>query len=158
MDYDIIIGWSGQQRPMSTGHRKLPQPRCTPLVQWWSHWTSLCQRQLDLQGGHSWVIYPIHTSYDYACSLYKVWKYNLWPQKRSQDLYGQTTVVGGQNDPTTYLRKKFLDSLPTALTNKIDWQASPDLAKLSKIVRTLQCIEENNALKDYYIKSSKKTH
>ena len=61
--------------------------------------------------------------------------------------------------PTSYtFRKKFLDGLPMALINKmIDQGASPDLAKLSKMVRTLQCIEENNALKDYYIKSSKKT-
>ena len=61
--------------------------------------------------------------------------------------------------PTTYtFRKRFLDGLPMALIDKmIDQGVSPDLAKLSKMVRTLQCIEENNALKDYYVKSSKKT-
>ena len=60
--------------------------------------------------------------------------------------------------PTSYtFRKKFLDGLSMALIDKmIDWGASPNLAKLSKMVRTLQCIEENNALKDYYVKSSKK--
>ena len=61
--------------------------------------------------------------------------------------------------PTSYtLRKKFLDSLPYNLIEKmIEKGASPDLAKLSKMVKTVEHIEDNRALANFYIVSSKKT-
>lgn len=61
--------------------------------------------------------------------------------------------------PNVYmLRKKFLDGLPSSMIVKmIDRSASLDLAKLSKMVKTIEHIEDNKALADYYVMSSKKT-
>ena len=61
--------------------------------------------------------------------------------------------------PSSYtLKKKFLDGLPSSLISKmIEQGASPDLAKMSKMVKTVERIEDNKALADFYISSSKKT-
>lgn len=61
--------------------------------------------------------------------------------------------------PNSYaLRKKFLNGLPSSMIVKmIERGASPDLAKLSKMVKTLEGIESQKALTNYYVSSSKKT-
>ncbi|KAE9392565.1 hypothetical protein BT96DRAFT_1000207 [Gymnopus androsaceus JB14] len=51
--------------------------------------------------------------------------------------------------PNSYaLRKKFLDGLPTSIISEmIERGASPDLATLSKMVKTVERLEDNKALK-----------
>lgn len=60
--------------------------------------------------------------------------------------------------PNAYtLRKKFLDGLPSSMIIKmIEEGASPDLAKISKMVKTVERIENHKALANYYVSSSKK--
>ncbi|KAE9385043.1 hypothetical protein BT96DRAFT_1007435 [Gymnopus androsaceus JB14] len=51
-------------------------------------------------------------------------------------------------------RKKFLDGLPTSIISEmIERGASPDLATLSKMVKTVERIEDNKALKNFYLTS-----
>ena len=61
--------------------------------------------------------------------------------------------------PNSYtFRKKFLDSLPTTIIAKmIERGASPDMASLRRMVRVVQRVEDNKALMDYYVSSSRKT-
>ncbi|KAE9392563.1 hypothetical protein BT96DRAFT_944529 [Gymnopus androsaceus JB14] len=57
--------------------------------------------------------------------------------------------------PNSYaLRKKFLDGLPTSIISEmIERGASPDLATLSKMVKTVERLEDNKALEIFYLKS-----
>ncbi|KAE9383766.1 hypothetical protein BT96DRAFT_1008808 [Gymnopus androsaceus JB14] len=57
--------------------------------------------------------------------------------------------------PNSYaLRKKFLDGLPTSIISEmIERSASPDLATLSKMVKTVERIEDNKALENFYLTS-----
>jgi len=57
--------------------------------------------------------------------------------------------------PNSYaLRKKFLDGLPTSIISEmIERGASPDLATLSKMVKTVERLEDNKALETFYLKS-----
>src|SRR6201999_3837582 len=61
--------------------------------------------------------------------------------------------------PNSYtLRKKFLNGLPPDIISAmIERGASPNLAKLSKMVKTVERIEDNRALANFYIASSRKT-
>ena len=61
--------------------------------------------------------------------------------------------------PNSYtFRKKFLDGLPTTIIAKmIERGASPDMASLRRMVRVVQRVEDNKALMDYYVSSSRKT-
>ncbi|KAE9396141.1 hypothetical protein BT96DRAFT_996960 [Gymnopus androsaceus JB14] len=57
--------------------------------------------------------------------------------------------------PNSYaLRKKFLDGLPTSIISEmIEHGASPDLATLSKMMKTVERIEDNKALENFYLTS-----
>ncbi|KAE9388091.1 hypothetical protein BT96DRAFT_947867 [Gymnopus androsaceus JB14] len=63
----------------------------------------------------------------------------------------------GTHPPNSYaLRKKFLDGLPTSesiISEMIERSASPDLATLNKMVKTVECIKDNKAPKNFYLMS-----
>ncbi|KAE9383218.1 hypothetical protein BT96DRAFT_1009508 [Gymnopus androsaceus JB14] len=58
-------------------------------------------------------------------------------------------------DPEKGVRaKKFLDGLPTSIISEmIERRVSPNLATLSKMVKTVEHLEDNKALKIFYLKS-----
>ncbi|KAE9401749.1 hypothetical protein BT96DRAFT_991747 [Gymnopus androsaceus JB14] len=57
--------------------------------------------------------------------------------------------------PSSYaFRKKLLDGMPTSIISEmIECGASPNLTTLSKMVKTVEHLEDNKALKIFYLKS-----
>ncbi|KAE9391580.1 hypothetical protein BT96DRAFT_945272 [Gymnopus androsaceus JB14] len=75
----------------------------------------------------------------------------VWAYKAELQRWGSRMT----RPPNSYaLRRKFLDGLPTSIISEmIERSASPDLATLSKMVKTVEQIEDNKALENFYLTS-----
>ncbi|KAE9397191.1 hypothetical protein BT96DRAFT_941129 [Gymnopus androsaceus JB14] len=95
------------------------------------------------------------TTIHVAAEKFEATKYN--PEKGVRAYKAELQRWGSRmtRPPNSYaLRKKFLDGLPTSIISEmIERGASPDLATLSKMVKTVEHIEDNKALENFYLMS-----
>ncbi|KAE9384332.1 hypothetical protein BT96DRAFT_1008187 [Gymnopus androsaceus JB14] len=95
------------------------------------------------------------TTIHIAAEKFEATEYN--PEKGVQAYKAELQRWGSRmtRPPNYYaLRKKFLDGLPTSIISEmIERGASPDLAMLSKMVKTVERIEDNKALENFYLTS-----